>query len=108
MKTQREHLANFSIAGLTFYEATLCFDELKVGTELKFQLEEDNKFDTRAVAIYYKDFKLGFVPRSENRIFYKFLVMNYTDIFEARIQQLDPNEHPENQIRVVAHLNQKD
>ena len=104
MKTQREHLANFHIAGLTFYEAVLCFKKLKVGTELRLELETENKFDARAVAIYYKDYKLGFVPRAENRIFYKLLAMDYNSIFDAVIQQIDPTEHPEQQIRVVVHL----
>lgn len=104
MKTKREHLANFHIAGLTFYEAALCFKKLKVGTELRLELEAENKFDARAVAVYYNDNKLGFVPRAENRIFYKLLAMEYDNIFSVVIQQLDPTEHPEQQIRVVVHL----
>lgn len=104
MNTTREHLANFQIAGLTYYDAPLCFKNLKVGTKLRLELEKDNKFDARAVAIYYKDHKLGFVPKSENRIFYKLLLMGYYSIFDLVIQQVDSSEHPENQVRVVAHL----
>jgi len=44
------------------------------------------------------------VPRAENRIFYKLLAMDYNSIFDAVIQQIDPTEHPEQQIRVVVHL----
>lgn len=106
MKTKREHLANFHISGLTYYEAVLCFEKLKVGTTLRLELETENKFDARAVAIYYKDCKLGFVPRTENRIFYKLLTMDYNSIFDAVIQQIDPTEHPEQQIRMVVHLKQ--
>ena len=77
MKTTKEHLANFYIAGFTYYDAPLCFSKLKIGTHLRLKLEKDNKFDARAVAIYYKDFKLGFVPRAENRIFYKLLITGH-------------------------------
>lgn len=101
---KREHLANFHIAGLTFYEAPRCFKKLKIGTKLRLELELDNKFDARAVAIYYKKHKLGFVPRSENRIFYKLLLMGHHSVLELVIQQIDPTEHPEHQVRVVAHL----
>ena len=104
MNTQREHLANFHIAGFTYYDAPICFSKLKIGTHLRLKLEKDNKFDARAVAIYYKDFKLGFVPRAENRIFYKLLTMGYNRIFEVRIQQIDLAAHPEQQIRTVVHL----
>ena len=104
MKTQREHLANFHIAGLTFYEAALCFKKLKVGTELRLELETENKFYARAVAIYYNDYKLGFVPLAENRIFYKLLASDYNSNFDAVIQQIDSSEHPEKQICVIVHL----
>ena len=103
----REHLAHFDIAGFTYYEGVLAFSELEIGTLLQLKLEEDNKFDARAVALYFKDFKLGFVPRSENRIFYKFLKVGISDCFEVRIQRIDKKEHPENQIGVIVHLVRK-
>lgn len=100
---KREHLANFNIAGFTYYEGTLCFQELSIGTQLQVVLEEDNKYDARAIAIYYGEYKLGFIPRQENRIFYKLLKVGIHK-FELRIQRVDATEHPENQIQVVAHL----
>mgnify|MGYP000159171693 CR=1 FL=1 len=72
MKT-KEHLAHFNIAGFTYYDGPECFKKLKIGKQLKLDLEPENKYDARAIAIYYKDLKLGFVPRSENRIIYKLL-----------------------------------
>ncbi len=104
MTNTREHLANFHIAGLTYYEAVLCFENLKIGTQLQLKAETDNKFDARAVAVYYNEHKLGFIPKSDNRIFYKLLGMGYNAIFETTIQQVDATEHPEHQIRVVIHL----
>lgn len=40
MNTQREHLANFYIAGFTYYDAPLCFSKLKIGTHLRLKLEK--------------------------------------------------------------------
>ena len=102
MKT--EHLAHFTIAGFTYYEGALAFKKLKVGKKLDLKLEEDNKFDARAVAIYYKEYKLGFVPRTENRIIYKLLKIGLTKNIRLIIQKVHASEHPENQIMVVAHL----
>lgn len=104
---KREHLANFHIAGLTYYDAPICFKKLEIGTELILELDLENKFDPRAVAIYYEEYKLGYVPRTENRIFYKLLKTGHKDILSLMIQQIDETEHPENQIRVVAHLLEK-
>jgi len=100
----REHLAHFDIAGFTYYEGVLAFNELKIGVQLQLKLEEDNKYDARAVAIYYNEFKLGFVPRSENRIIYKFLKVGISDCFEVRIQRIDKKQNPEHQVGVLVHL----
>jgi hypothetical protein len=107
MTAKKEHLANFNLVGATYYELPICFNELKIGTTLNAKLETDNKFDARAIAIYYEDKKIGFIPRNENRIFYKLLITGYESIFELRIQRIDPTAHPENQIQIVAHLIEK-
>lgn len=102
MKT--EHLANFTIAGFTYYEGALAFKKLKIGKQVELKLEVDNKFDARAIAIYYKAYKLGFVPRIENRVIYKLLKMGMQNNLRTIIQQVDATAHPENKIRVVVHL----
>ncbi len=99
-----EHLANFAIAGFTYYEGALAFNKLKIGKQVELKLEEDNKFDARAVAIYFNEYKLGFVPKSENRIIYKLLKLRMQNNFRALIQQVDSREHPESQVRIVVHL----
>lgn len=106
MKTKqqtKEHLAHFNIAGFTYYDGAEAFNELKMGLELNLAIDEDNKFDARAVMISHKDWKLGYVPRGENRIFYKLLKTGSTNI-SLRIQRLDGKEHPEGQVGVVAFL----
>jgi HIRAN domain len=101
---KKEHLAHFTIAGFTYYDGALAFSKLKIGTKLELKPEENNPFDARAVALYYKDYKLGFVPRSENRIIYKLLKIGMVNNLRAVIQQLDSREHPEKQVMVVIHL----
>ena len=99
-KRTREHLTNFSIAGFSYYEGAIAFSELKIGTELTLTLEPENKYDNNAVALYFQDLKLGFMPRDENRIIAKLLKLGFNN-FEARVQKLDDKEHPEAQIDVI-------
>ncbi|MDO5615529.1 MAG: HIRAN domain-containing protein [Cruoricaptor ignavus] len=99
-----EHLANFNIAGFTYYDGALVFRKLKIGQELNLRLEENNRYDARAVAIYYKDYKIGFIPRTENRIFYKMLKVGLENNIRILVQSRDETAYPEQQIRVVAHL----
>ena len=102
MKT--EYLTNFNIAGFTYYEGATVFSKLKIGSQLKLKLEENNRYDAKAVAIYYEKSKIGFIPRAENRIFHKLLKVGLKKNLKITIQRISPNEHPENQIQVVAHL----
>ena len=99
-----KHLDNFNIAGFTFWDGCEAFGDLKVGTPLHLVREEDNKFDPYAVAIYYEGYKLGFVPRGDNQLICQFLDLGYTDIFDARVQRISPEAHPEKQVGVVVFL----
>ena len=64
---KKVHLDNFHIAGFGYWEGCEAFEHLKIGTKLELVREEDNRFDPYAVAIYYGEYKLGFIPRGSNR-----------------------------------------
>lgn len=102
-RPHKEHLAHFNIAGFTYYDGPEAFSSLKIGQELDLALDPENTYDNRAVALFHKDWKLGYIPRGENRIFYKLLRTGSKNIV-LRIQRLDATEHPEAQVQVVAHL----
>jgi hypothetical protein len=100
------HFANFHIAGFTYYNGVDVFENLKIGTKLTLQAEPENAFDPNAIAIYYENDKLGFVPRGENELIRKFLNLGYTNMFEVKINQISPESHPEKQVRVVVRINE--
>jgi hypothetical protein len=102
-KVKRVHFAHFPLAGFSYYEGVLAFEQLKVGTELILKPEPSNHYDKYAVEILYKDFKLGFIPRGENKQISKLLQVG-VDCFEARVQWVDGEAHPENQVGVIVYL----
>jgi len=104
MKTKQRHFSNFAIAGFTYWEGCMVFEELKIGTRLSLLREWDNKFDPYAVAIYYGDYKLGFIPRAENHQISKFIESGYNDLFDVRINRISKDAHPENQVGVIVYL----
>ena len=61
-------------------------------------------YDNEAVAIYYKDKKLGYVPKEKNSFLSTLLYYGYGDILEARIQYVNVENHPERQFRVVVKI----
>jgi hypothetical protein len=107
MKMDDRHFSNFSLAGFTYYEGIDVFQELNVGSYLIMKAEPENKYDPCAVALYYRNKKLGFVPREENPMIFKFLQLGYADLFEVRINRISPESHPEKQIGVVVRITGK-
>ena len=103
-KSLDKHIGNFYVAGFTFWDGCMVYNSLKVGSQLRFVREAENRFDPYAVAIYYDEYKLGFVPREENAQLAKFLDLGYADIFDVRVQRLSPDAHPEKQVGVVVFL----
>ena len=101
---EKRHLLTTHIAGFGFWDGVEAFEQLRIGTVLRMVREDDNKFDPYAVALYYGDYKLGFLPRGENHEISKYLEMGYADIYEVRINRLAPQEHPENQVGIIVRL----
>jgi len=104
---KHRHFSDFCIAGFSYWDGCLAFKDLEIGTELALQREPDNKFDPYAVAVYYNDLKLGFIPRGHNHEISKFLDMGYTGLFEVRINRKNKTENPEQQIGVIVYIRQK-
>ncbi|MDR1932564.1 MAG: HIRAN domain-containing protein [Spirochaetales bacterium] len=101
------HFSHFHIAGFTYYDGVDVFDQLKIGAPLKLTAEPDNKFDPYAVAIYFQNHKLGYVPRDNNEEIHKFLLLGYEELFAAKVNRVSPDEHPEQQIGVIVKLRAK-
>ena len=102
---KKVHLANFHIAGFGYWEGCEAFEQLKIGTKLELVREADNRFDPYAVAIYYGEYKLGFIPRGSNHDISKYLDMGLDDIYEVRITRITPDVHPEQQVEVIVYIN---
>ena len=102
-KTNRVHFAHFHVAGFSFYEGVLAFENLKIGKEVTLRPDPENHYDKYAVEIYFEDHKLGFIPRGENKHISKLLLAG-VDCFETRIQWVDAQAHPENQVGVIIYV----
>lgn len=111
MKKREENrlrLDDFHIAGFTHYEGLFVFNQLKIGTSLTMEWEEDNGYDPRAIAIFFNNTKIGFIPRANNSIVYKMLLMGHGDSLELLINRLSGEETPERQVGVTLFLKRKD
>ena len=56
------------IAGYAYYQGEKLIDQLKPDLKLDLKREPENPYDNKAIAIYFKNHKLGFIPRVNNKV----------------------------------------
>ncbi|MDR3088710.1 MAG: HIRAN domain-containing protein [Desulfobulbaceae bacterium] len=78
---QDRHFSHFNIAGFTYYQGAEAFKRLAIGKTLTLKAEPDNKFDPYAVEIWFRKYKLGYVPRGRNEEIHKFLALGHDDLW---------------------------
>ena len=87
--------ADFHIAGFKHWDGIFMLSGLKVGQKLELRPEFDNPMDPNAVAIYFEETKLGYIPLIAQLIYF-----GHGDIFEAFVLGVDPEAEPWKQVRV--------
>ena len=85
----------------------MVFNELKVGTELRLVREDENPHDKNAVALFFGETHIGYIPKHVNDELAKFLDLGYDDIFETRIQAIDPTADLEHQVDIIVYIKRK-
>ncbi|MGM0238933.1 HIRAN domain-containing protein [Enterococcus sp. AZ103] len=98
------HLMDFHVAGFAYGEGLEVIEELSLGKEVILVAESDNPYDPEAVAIFYQDRKIGYVPKDRNTLLSKLLYFGHGDLFESCIQYANRESHPERQFRVVVKI----
>ena len=108
MVAKKLYFMDCHLAGRKYHDADEVWDELKVGTTLRMERDKDNRYDSNAVAVIYEqkdekgnlvdEFLIGYIPRTNNESIAGFLEMGWNDIFECRINKINPYAHPEDQV----------
>lgn len=108
IKTNKEHFLSCNVAAFTYHEGCEVFDKLKIGKKVTLVREDENPYDHNAVAIFFSEAHIGYIPRRKNETIAKFLDLGYADIFDARIQSVEPTAHPEEQVSIVIYVKRKE
>lgn len=85
-------LGEMPVAGYSYYEGESIEHLMQTGDKLNLVREPDNKFDESAIALYYDDTKIGYLPRVENSTISRLLDQNAP--VTATITDLDPDAGP--------------
>ena len=100
------NLFDCHVAGFAYYDGLEVIDNLVIGAPVELRSEPDNPYDPDAVAIYFGNTKLGYVPRAKTYFVSKHLYFGHGDIFQAKINYRNLEENPERQFRIVVKLNE--
>lgn len=100
MYQRSRHIVDFCIAGFRYWDGAEVAGELQIGDSLELLLEAGNPFDEYAVALLFRDKKVGYIPRAINESISQMLYFGH-HIYEAVISQIDLTADPSRQVRVA-------
>jgi hypothetical protein len=80
------------LAGFRYYAAQTLWQEMREGDRLTLIREADNPHDSNAVRVEWRQQKLGYLPRAENRAVAA--AMDAGEAVDARIAKLREHRNP--------------
>ena len=86
------------LAGFQYHRASAIWPFLRVGEVVHLRREPSNPHDRYAVAVWFKNEHLGYIPRSENRTLAR--LMDQGQPLEASIARLLDERNPWRKIRI--------
>jgi len=90
------------VVGFQYYRGNAIWPLLRVGEKLSLVRESLNDHDRDAVAVYFRNDKLGFVPQRENRTIAQML--DHGESLEATISKVLDESDPWERIRISIFL----
>jgi hypothetical protein len=90
------------LAGFQYHRAAAIWPFLRIGEPLHLRREPSNPHDRYAVAVWFRNEHLGYIPRRENRTLAK--LMDQGERLQASIAQLLEEPNPWRKIRIRVDL----
>lgn len=97
-QTRTKLLQISPIAGFQYYQGDNVWSHLMQGQQITLQREPENTYDARAVAVYWRQEKLGFIPRLDNAAISQLL--DRGEILIASIHSLAESDNPWKRVEV--------
>lgn len=92
-KSHDRLFCNIVVAGLQYHvkEDDPLWGRIYVGAPLRLETEQENMHDANAVAIFFEDRRIGYVPRNQNTSIAALLNSGWTQILYAQVGNLNPS-----------------
>ena len=86
-------LLQFHVRGFQYYNGPDIVYQMSPGESLTLVREPKNPYDNKAIALYHRNRKIGFVPREKNEVLSK-LLDSHAATINAEIIQINPAAGP--------------
>ncbi len=96
-------LQESSVAGLQYHDGEIIWSQLQETDSLQLVREPGNAHDENAVAVYWKRYKLGYLPRTENTTISQMLDRN--EYLTAHVTKLKESRNPWARVQLAVELN---
>lgn len=107
MSIYSRHITDFNVAGMRYWDGALVLDELKVGANLTMIVEENNPHDPDAVALYWENTKIGYIPKDSNWLPAQLLRFGHNDVLECRILKVNTEADTWKQVQAGIYVTDK-
>lgn len=87
---QKVYLLQCFVRGFSYYEGPKIISELNSSGLLELVREPNNKYDSRAIALYFNAKKIGFIPMESNEVLSVLLDTKILNL-QAEITHIEPN-----------------
>jgi len=100
------YLLQCFVAGFRFYEGMNLLSDMKEGDLLELKREADNKFDKCAIALHWRNKKIGFIPAATNEMLSYLIDSDALSLFGV-ITHLEKNAQPWENVAVAVYFVQE-
>lgn len=97
------YLLQCFVVGFRFYKGMEVLPQMKEGDLLHLVSEPDNAFDACAIALYWNEQKIGYVPKAENQMLSKLLDADALDLM-GEIAYLNKEVKPWENLHVAIYF----
>lgn len=90
------------LAGFWYYQGEAIWPQLRINDELRLIREPDNPHDKNAVEVYWHAYKLGYLPRRENKVVAGMLDRGIH--LRTNITELKETENPWGRVKIAIEM----
>jgi hypothetical protein len=101
------YLLQTFVAGFRYYKGMELLSELEIGDWIELRRERDNQFDKSAIALYWQQEKIGFLPSTTNQMLAQLLDANALPLL-AGITNLNRAVKPWENVEIAVYFFQEE